>query len=41
MLDHLELDIEILDTDIKTMKSNNYKEMLRNNEDANGMLAVT
>ena len=40
MLSCLELDIEVLDTGIKTMKSNNCRELLKDDRDANGMLAI-
>jgi len=40
MLGYLEVDIEVSDTDIETMKSNDYKEVSGNDQDANGMLAT-
>ena len=40
MLGYLELDTEISDTDIKTMKSNDCREISRIDGDANGMLAA-
>ena len=41
MLGHLELDMKVLDTDMKTTESDDCREILRNDRDANGMLAVT
>ena len=40
MLDHLELDMEVLDVGMETTESNDCKEVLRNDGDTNGMLAV-
>ena len=40
ILDHLELDMEVLDIGMETTESNDYKEVLRNDGDTNGMLAV-
>jgi len=40
MLDHLEIDMEISDAGMETMESNDCREMLRNNRDANSMLAA-
>jgi len=40
MLGHLELDMEVSDTDIETMESNDCREMSRKDGDANGMLAM-
>jgi len=40
MLDHPEIDIKVSDTSIKTMKSDDYREVSRDNRDANGMLAI-
>ena len=41
MLGHLELDMEISDTGMETLESNDCREMLRNNRDTNGVLAMT
>ena len=41
MLDHLKLDIEVSNRDMKTMKSSNYREMLKNDGNTNGVLAAT
>jgi len=41
MLGHLELDIEVSDTGMETVESNDCREMSRKNEDANGVLAMT
>jgi len=35
-----ELDVEVLDTDIETVESNDCREMSRKNRDTNGVLAV-
>ena len=40
MLDHSELDTEVLDIGIETMESDNCREMSRDNRDANGILAA-
>jgi len=40
MLGHLEVDMKVLDTGMKTMESNGYKEMLGDNRDANEILAM-
>ena len=40
ILDHSELDMEVSDTGMKTMKSNNCRGLSRDNEDANGVLAM-
>ena len=40
MLGCLELDIEVSNTGIETVESNDCREMLRNNGDANGVLAI-
>ena len=40
MLGCSEVNTEVLDTDIETMESNNYRKMLRGDRDANGILAV-
>ena len=37
----LELDTEVSDTGMKTAESNDCRRMLRNNGDANSMLAMT
>ena len=41
MLGHLELDMEISDAGMETVKSNDCREMSRNDRDANGVLAAT
>ena len=41
MLDHSEIDIEILSVGMKTMESDDCKEMLEDNKDANRVLAIT
>ena len=41
MLGHSELDIKVLDTGIKTVETNDYRGLLRDNRDTNGMLATT
>jgi len=41
MLDHSEIDIEVSDTGMETVKSNDYKKVLEDNRDTNGMLAMT
>ena len=41
MLDHSELDTEVLDTGMETMESNDCREILRNDGDTNDMLATT
>ena len=40
MLDYLEVDMEVSDAGIETNNSNDYREILRDNRDANGMLAA-
>ena len=40
MLDHSELDTEILDVDMETIESNNYRRLSRDNGDANDVLAM-
>ena len=40
MLSHLELDTEVLDVGLETIKSNDCRGLSRDNRDANGMLAV-
>jgi len=40
MLDYLEIDMKVSDTDMETADSNNCKEVLENDEDANGVLAI-
>ena len=40
ILDHLELDTEISDTSMKTVESDNYREMSRNDRNVNGMLVL-
>jgi len=41
MLGHSELDIEVSDTGMETMESNNCRRMSRKNGNTNGMLATT
>ncbi len=41
MLSHLEVNIEVSDVSIKTIESNDCKEILGDNRDANDMLATT
>ena len=41
MLDHSEIDIEVLDAGMKTVESNDCKGVLEDNRDANGVLATT
>ena len=41
MLGHLELDTEVSDAGMETMKSNNCRGISRTDRDANGVLAVT
>jgi len=41
MLDCLVVDIEVLDAGMETVGSNDYKEVLENNRDVNGVLATT
>jgi len=41
MLGHSELDIEISDTGMKTVESNDYRGVSKKDRDVNGMLAVT
>ena len=41
MLSHLELDTEVLDVGLKTTESNNYKEVSRDNSNANSILITT
>ena len=41
MLGCPELDTEVLDIGIETAESNNCKRMLKSDENANGVLAVT
>ena len=41
MLGRLELDMEILDTGMETMESDDCREMSRKNGDANGILVIT
>jgi len=41
MLDHLEIDIEISDASMKTTDSNDCRGVLRDDRDANGVLAMT
>jgi len=41
MLGCSELDMEVSDTSIETMKSNDYREISRKNRDTNSMLAMT
>ena len=40
MLDYLELDIEVSDVDMETTESNDCKELLRDDRNANSMLAI-
>ena len=40
MLDCLELNIEILDADMKTIKSNDYRRLSKDDRNANSMLAI-
>ena len=40
ILGHLELDMEVSNTGIETMKSNDYRGMSRNDGDANGVLTA-
>jgi len=40
MLDHLEIDIEVSDAGMETAYSNDCREMLRDDRDANGVLAM-
>ena len=41
MLGYLELDMNVSDADMETTESNDCRGMLRNNRDANGVLATT
>ena len=41
MLDHSELDMEVLDTGIETAEFNDCREMSSNNRDINSVLAAT
>ena len=41
ILNRLELDTEVLDTDMETMESDDCKEASSKNRDANGVLAMT
>ena len=41
MLSHLEVNIEVSDVSIKTIESNDCKEILGDNRDANDILATT
>ena len=41
MLDCSELNMEVLDTSMKTIESDDCREMSRNNRDANGVLTAT
>jgi len=41
MLGHSELDMEVSDAGMKTMESDDCREVSRKNGDANGVLAVT
>jgi len=40
ILGHLEINMEVSNAGIETTDSNNYKEISRDNGDANGMLAT-
>ena len=41
ILGYSKLNMEVSDIGLKTVESDNYKEMLRNNKDVNSMLATT
>ena len=41
MLDHLEIDIEILSVSMETMESDDCREILEDNGNVNRMLAMT
>ena len=41
ILDYSEMDTEVSDTGMESMESNDCREILKNDGDANGMLAVT
>ena len=40
ILDYLEVDTEVSDIDIKTVESNDYREMLEDNRGTNDILAA-
>ena len=40
ILGHLELDVEVSDTDMETVESDDCRAMSKNNRDANGVLAM-
>ena len=40
MLGHLELDMEVSDAGMETVESSNYREVSRDNRDANSILAI-
>ena len=40
MLDHLELDTEVLDVGMETTESDDYRGVFRKDRDANGVLAT-
>ena len=40
MLDYLELDIEVSNTGMKTIESDNYREISRDDRNINGVLAT-
>ena len=40
MLDHSEINMEILDTSMETAESNDCREISRDDKDANGVLAT-
>ena len=40
MLDHSEVDIKVSDTSIKTIKSNNCREVSEDNRNTNSILAI-
>jgi len=40
MLDHLEVNIEVLDIDMETAESDDCREVSRIDRNANGMLAI-
>ena len=40
MLDHSEIDIEVLNTDIEIIESDGYKGVSETDRDINGMLAI-
>ena len=40
MLGHSEINMKIFNTNIKTMKSNDYRKVSENNRDTNSILAI-